>query len=130
MRAGKLLAVLLAAFVAVANAENVPDYTAAEAGKHVGETATVTDTVVRVNKASGGNTFMSLGGADRASQFTVFVGASDAAAVGDVQQYQGKPVTVSGTITSFKDKPQIQVKSADQIKVKEEKSGATDAAKK
>jgi DNA/RNA endonuclease YhcR with UshA esterase domain len=127
MRAGKLLIVLFAAFAAVANAENVPDYTAAEAGKHVGETATVTDVVARVNKAAGGNTFMSLG-ADRASQFTIFIGASDAATVGDVEQYQGKTVTVSGTITTFRDKPQIQVKSADQIKVKEE--SGSDGAKK
>lgn len=121
---------MCAAFVAVANAEDVPDYNAAEAGKHVGETATVTDTVVRVNKAAGGNTFMSLGGSDRASQFTVFIGASDAATVGDVEQYQGKTVTVSGTITAFREKPQIQVKSADQIKVKEEKSEGSDSAKK
>jgi DNA/RNA endonuclease YhcR with UshA esterase domain len=122
MRAGKLLAVMFAAFVAVAHAESVPDYTAAEAGKHVGETATVTDTVARVNKAAGGNTFMNLGSGGRDSQFTIFIGASDAATVGDVEQYQGKTVTVSGTITTFREKPQIQVKSADQIKVKEEKS--------
>jgi DNA/RNA endonuclease YhcR with UshA esterase domain len=113
---------MFAAFVAVAHAESVPDYTAAEAGKHVGETATVTDIVTRVNKAAGGNTFMSLGSGGRDSQFTIFIATSDAATVGDVEQYQGKTVTVSGTITAFREKPQIQVKSADQIKVKEDKS--------
>ena len=122
------MAIIIAASVAAANGETPPDYTAAEAGNHVGETATVTDKVERVNKASGGNTFMSLGSKDRDSAFTVFIGASDTEAVGDVQQYEGKTITVSGTITSFKDKPQIRVTSASQITVKEEAEAATESS--
>jgi DNA/RNA endonuclease YhcR with UshA esterase domain len=86
----------------------------------------VTDKVERVNKAGGGNIFMSLGSRDRDSAFTVFIGASDADAVGDVEKYEGKTITVSGRITSFKDKPQIQVTSADQITLKDEGEKGSD----
>lgn len=123
------MAMLLMAAVAVGHAETTPDYTAAEALKHVGETATVTDKVERVNKAGGGNIFMSLGSRDRDSAFTVFIGASDADAVGDVEKYEGKTITVSGRITSFKDKPQIQVTSADQITVKDAGEEGSDAGR-
>ena len=120
MRATKFIAILFAACIAVANAETPPDYSAAEAGQHVGETATVTDKVERVNTTATGHTFMNLGGKDRATQFTVFIGARDAEAVGDVKKYEGKTVTVSGKITTHKDKPQIVVSSASQITVKDD----------
>lgn len=82
----------------------------------------MTDKVERVNKASGGNTFMSLGSRDRDKAFTIFIASSDAEAVGDMTKYEGKTVTVTGRITAFKDKPQIQVTSASQITVKEDES--------
>lgn len=119
MRARKLIAVLLLAGVAAVQAETTPDFTAAEALQNVGKEATVTDKVMRVNKASGGNTFMSLGSRDRDSAFTIFIASSDAEAVGDVTKYDGKTISVSGRITAFKDKPQIQVTSASQITLKE-----------
>ena len=125
MRVRKLTTVLLLAGVALAHAE-MPDFTAEEALNNVGKEATVTDKVERVNKASGGNTFMSLGSRDRDKGFTIFIASSDAEAVGDVTKYEGKTITVSGRITSFKDKPQIQVTSADQITVKDEGAKASD----
>ncbi len=117
MRAIKLVSILAATLVSLAHAESGAEYTAEEAAKHIGETATVTGKAERVNKASGGNTFIELssGGA----RFTVFISTKDAAAVGDVEQYKGKELAVSGKIVEFKDKVEIVVTSASQIKVKE-----------
>ncbi|CAN5603372.1 hypothetical protein BH20VER1_BH20VER1_00640 [soil metagenome] len=117
-----MIAMLVLAGVALAQAATTPDFTAAEALQNVGKEATVTDKVERVNKASGGNTFMSLGSRDRDKAFTIFIASSDAEAVGDMTKYEGKTVTVTGRITAFKDKPQIQVTSASQITVKEDES--------
>ena len=113
------MSLLLAALVAVVNAETAPDYAAAEAGKHIGETATVTGTADRVSKASGGNVFINMGKKDAADSFTVFIAAKDAEAVGDLKQYEGKTITVSGKIAAHKDKPEIVVTSSSQITLKE-----------
>ncbi len=120
MRAVKILVLTVAILAMAGRSEANSEYTAAEAGQHVGETATVTDKVDRVNKAGGGNTFINLGGHDRGSQFTIFISGKDAEAVGDMSKYQGKTVSITGTITTFKDKPQIQVTAASQITEKEE----------
>lgn len=119
MRAVKIISLLLVALVTVVSAETAPEYTAAEAGKHIGETASVTGTADRVSKASGGNVFINMGKKDAADSFTIFIAAKNAEAVGDVAQYEGKTITVSGKIASHKDKPEIVVTAASQITLKE-----------
>lgn len=103
-----------------------PEYTAAEAGSHVGDTATVTDKVGRVNQASGGNIFVNMG-AGRDAGFTVFISAKVADKFPEAKSYEGKTISVSGQITAHKEKPEIAVTEPSQITVKDEAGG--DSAK-
>jgi len=96
-----------------------PTYTAAEAAKHVGETASVTDKVDRVSKAKGGNIFLNMGGAHPNEAFTAFIPADLGDKFSDFKKYEGAIVTVTGKITSHNGKPQITLNSPDQITIKE-----------
>ncbi|MGI8819751.1 MAG: hypothetical protein ACR2ID_02595 [Chthoniobacterales bacterium] len=113
--------------MAAANRARAADYSAAEAGSHVGETATVTDKVSRVNTASGGNIFINMG-ATREASFTAFISVKAAAKFPDAKQYEGKTISVSGAIATHKDKPEIVVTEPAQITVKED--AGSDSAKK
>jgi len=62
MKTKSLLTLLAVVCAAVAIAQAPPNYTAAEAPKHVGETATVTDRVDGVHQSSKGNIFLNMGG--------------------------------------------------------------------
>jgi len=54
---------------------DTPTYTAVEAAKSIGETASGTDKVDRVSKAKGGNMFLNMGGAHPNEAFTAFIPA-------------------------------------------------------
>ncbi len=54
------------------------EYSATEATKHVGETATVTDKVERAYQAKGGNIFLNMGNADPNETFAIFIPADAA----------------------------------------------------
>ena len=127
MRARKLFVLVFLAAISAAYAAD-PEYSGAEAGKHVGETAIVTDKAERVNTASGGSVFINLGSRGR-DAFTIFIPSRDAAAVGDVKQYEGKTISVSGKISTHNEKPQIVVTAASQITVKDEGQVASDVAR-
>jgi hypothetical protein len=91
------------------------NYTAVEAAKHVGETATVTGKVDGVQHLSNGNIFLNMGGKYPNQAFTAFIPSSSA---GPPQQYQGRTVAVSGEIALHKGKPEIVVTSLSQINAK------------
>jgi RecJ-like exonuclease len=118
MNTKTLFAVVLALFVTPVLAQT-PTYTAVEAAKHIGETASVTDKVDKVSKAKGGNIFLNMGGAHPHEAFTAFISANLADKFPDFQKYEGATVTVTGKITSHNDKPQIELNSPDQITIKE-----------
>ena len=92
-------------------AKDQTEYTAAEAAKHIGETATVTDKVEDTYQAKGGNIFLNMGGKHQNETFTVFVPASAAAEFKDVKIYDGKTISVTGKIEDHKGKPEIAIKS-------------------
>jgi DNA/RNA endonuclease YhcR with UshA esterase domain len=95
------------------------NYPAREAAKHVGETATITDTVDGVHQMSGkGNIFLNMGGKYPNQAFTAFIPSSSAAQFSNPQQYEGRTVSVSGKITLYKGKPEIIVNSPSQISAK------------
>ncbi len=124
MRFTTLWAALFIAALAISTPAQTPtEYTALEAGKHIGETAVVTGKAERVSKASGGNIFIDLGGKHPNAPFTVFIGAKDAEKVGDVQQYEGKMIAVTGKIIAYKDKPEITVSSSSQITIRNDVTG-------
>jgi DNA/RNA endonuclease YhcR with UshA esterase domain len=88
-----------------------PEYTALEAAKHIGETATVTDKVEGVYQAKGGNIFLNMGGKHPNQAFTVFIAASNASAFKDFKVYDGKTISVSGKIEEHSGKPEMSVKT-------------------
>lgn len=117
MKLGILFGSLTALLITSALAETT-EYTANEAAKHIGETATVTDKVERANQAKGGNIFLNMGGAHPNETFTIFIPADAAAKFADFKKYEGATVSVTGKIAAHGDKPQITVNSPDQITVK------------
>ncbi|CAN5606821.1 hypothetical protein BH18VER2_BH18VER2_00150 [soil metagenome] len=119
----KLCLLAFFAVVSIASAlGETPDYTAADAAKHVGETATVPDKVEGTFQAKGGNIFLSMGGTHPNAPFTAFVPRTSAEKFPDFKKMEGATITVSGKITAHNDKAEIVVRTPDQITVKE--SGA------
>jgi len=109
------LALFVGALAAVAIAQAPPSYTAAEAAKHVGETATVTDRVDGFHQSGKGNIFLNMGGKYPNQSFTAFIPSASAAQFPNAQQYEGRTVAVSGKIQLYKGKPEIIVTSPSQI---------------
>ena len=85
------------------------EYTATEAGKHIGETAKVTGTVDGTHQAEGGSIFLNLDGKYPNHAFTVFIPGKSADKFGNYKDYEGDTITVSGKIDEHKNKPQIIV---------------------
>ena len=95
-------------------------YSDTEAANHVDEEATVTGKVFGVSTSKTGTTYVNLGGIFPQHTFAGVIFASKQADVGDVKQYEGKDVTLTGRITVSRDaskKPQILISKADQIKL-------------
>ena len=93
-------------------------YSDAEAGKHVGDEATVTGKVASVSKSGKGTGFLSFGERFPRQTFSGVVFASDAEKVGDLSAFEGKTVALTGRIELSPDgKPQIIIKSPDQLKI-------------
>src|SRR5947208_16911707 len=94
------------------------NYTAVEAAKHVGETATITAMVDGVHQSGRGNIFLNMGGKYPNQAFTAFIPSSSAAQFSNPQQFEGRTVAVSGKIALYKGKPEIIVNSPSQISAK------------
>jgi DNA/RNA endonuclease YhcR with UshA esterase domain len=114
MKTKIFLALLLVGVAALVVAQT-PTYTATEAAKHVGEIATITDTVAGVHQSGKGNIFLNMGGKYPNQAFTAFIPTSSAAQFSNPQQYEGKTVAVSGKITLYRGKPEIIVTNVSQI---------------
>ena len=105
----------LFAIAALAIAQAPPTYTAAEAAKHVGETAIVKDKVDGFHESGKGNIFLNMGGKYPNQAFTAFIPSGSAGQFANAQQYEGKTVSVSGKIQVYKGKPEIIVTAPAQI---------------
>ena len=115
MKTKTFLALFMCALAASAIAQAPATYTAAEAAKHVGEIATVTDRVDGVHQSSKGNIFLNMGGKYPNQAFTAFIPSASAAQFSQPQQYEGRTVAVSGKITLYRGKPEIIVTSPAQV---------------
>jgi hypothetical protein len=115
MKTKSMLALLVLMCAALTIAQAPPNYTAAEAAKHVGETAMITDRVDGVHQSGKGNIFLNMGGKYPNQAFTAFIPSASAAQFPQPQQYEGRTVAVSGKITLYKGKPEIIVTSLGQI---------------
>ena len=114
MNTGTLLTLFAAMCVTLVTAET-PNYTAAEAAKHVGEVATITDRVDGGHQSSKGNIFLIMGGKNPNQTLTAFIPSASAADFSNPQQYQGKTVAVSGKITLYRGQAEIIVTNVSQI---------------
>ncbi|MBA3652089.1 MAG: hypothetical protein H0W66_11580 [Chthoniobacterales bacterium] len=110
---------LLAAFSIVSAVAETPTYTAAEAAKHVGESASVTDKVEGVYQAKGGNIFLNMGGPHPNAPFTAFIPSTSTEKFPDFKKLDGATITVTGKITAHNDKAEIVLRRPDQLTVKE-----------
>ena len=115
MKAKTLILLSAVTFAGLAIAQAPPVYTAVEAGKHVGETATVKDKVDGAYQSARGHIFLSMG---PNQAFMAFIPASSAAQFYRPQQYERRTLAVSGKIVLYKGKPQIVVNSPSQITAK------------
>ncbi len=118
MKTKSMLALLPVICAALAVAQAPPNYTAAEAAKHVGETATVRDKVDEVHQSARGQIFLKMGGKDPNQGFTAFIPSAIASQFPRPQHYEGQTVAVSGKIILPKGKPEIIVTSPSQISAK------------
>jgi hypothetical protein len=114
----KTVLTLVAAICAASIIAQNSNYTAREAAKHLGETATITGTVDGVHQSGKGNIFLNMGGKYPNQAFTAFIPSSSAAQFPNPQQYESRTVAVSGKITLYKGKPEIIVNSPSQISLK------------
>jgi hypothetical protein len=111
----RFLAVLLLA-VAVAGpgvAECIPFEKAAE---HVGSTACVQGTVVKVVQTRTGNFHMDFCQDYHGCPFNVFVPARSLHNVGDVRQLEGKPIEIHGKVRSYNSRAEIVLKDVRQLR--------------
>ncbi len=93
-------------------------YSDTEAGKHAGDDAIVTGKVASVSKSGKGTTYLNFGEKFPRQTFSGVVFAKDADKVGDLSQFEGKTVALSGKIENSPDgKPQIIIRSAEQVKL-------------
>ncbi|MFH0865031.1 MAG: hypothetical protein V1904_02475 [Bacteroidota bacterium] len=61
---------------------------------------------------------LDIGGIYPDNPFTAVIYTADTAAFPNIDAYQGKEVEVTGTVQEYKDKPEIVMKDADQLKLK------------
>src|SRR6266540_1827688 len=114
----KSLLTLFAVLCAASIIAQTSNYTAADAAKHVGEVATVTDRVDGVHQSSKGNIFLNMGGKYPNQAFTAWIPSASAGQFSNPQQYEGKTVAMSGKITLYRGKPEIIVTNVSQIIIK------------
>ena len=98
-----------------AMAETLPEYTASEAARHIGETARVTGTVKRVSQTQGGSIFLDMGAKFPNNPLTVFIPYSAADQFPNAKKYDGVIITVSGEIKEYNNKAEIVVTDPSQI---------------
>lgn len=111
-----MIAVVLLAVIAQKVGQCGAPISPTDAANHIGENATVTGVVDGVHQSGKGNIFLNMGGKYPNQAFTAFIPARAAAQFSDVQQYEGKMVSVSGKITLYHGKPEIIVTSPSQLK--------------
>jgi hypothetical protein len=115
MKRETLLTLIAVALAALATAETAPVYTAAEAARHVGETATVLDKIDGVYQSGEGNIFLTMGGEYPNQAFTAFIPSTSSSKFSHPEQYQGRKLAISGKIILYRESPEIIVTSASQI---------------
>jgi DNA/RNA endonuclease YhcR with UshA esterase domain len=90
----------------------------AEAKAHVGQTVTVEGAVGNISTGRSGTTFIDVGGRYPDNSFAAVIFAADKSKFPDLQAFDGKTVAVTGPVSLYRGKPEIILKSAEQMKAK------------
>src|SRR5579863_6686297 len=90
----------------------------ADAKGHVGQTVTIEGPVGNVFTARTGMTFIDIGGRYPDNMFAAVIFADDSGKFPDIKTLDGKVVDVTGAVSLYRGKPEIILKSADQVKAK------------
>lgn len=108
-----LTAIVLA--VVPARAETISP---ADVKAHAGQTVTVEAAITDVHTGRSGVTFIEVGGRYPDNDFTAVIFASDATKFPNASALDGKTVVISGPVQLYQGRPEIILKSADQLKAK------------
>ena len=96
----------------------MPTIAPADAKAHVGQTVTIEGPVDNVYSARSGMTFIDIGGRYPDNVFAAVILTDDSAKFPNVKALDGKVVDVTGAVSLYRGKPEIILKSADQVKAK------------
>jgi DNA/RNA endonuclease YhcR with UshA esterase domain len=89
---------------------------ASEAAQHIGQNATVEGVVTAVTTSGKGNTFINFGGVYPKQTFTGWIPAGTTLASDpSIKSLEGKKIKISGLIELYHAKPEIKIRSRDQI---------------
>jgi nuclease S1 len=92
---------------------------ARDAGKYIGKTVTVVDSVNQVYKSKNGDYFLDMGGDYPDNAFTAIIFNSDASKIDSVESYEGKIVEITGKVKEYQGKAEIIVNKKEQIKMEQ-----------
>jgi hypothetical protein len=115
---GTSLVLAATAAPALAQTAIAPTIGAADAKSHVGQTAIVEAAVSDVRTARSGVTFIDMDGRYPDNRFVAVIFVSDLAKFPGVQGLAGKTVTVSGPVELYQGRPEIILRSAEQLQPK------------
>ena len=90
--------------------------TASEAGKHIGETVTVTDKVANVFESNKGNIFLNFGARYPNQVFTAYIPKDSADQFPHAKELDGHTVSITGKIVLYKGKPEIVLDDPSMLK--------------
>jgi len=110
-------AVLIAASLCFA--EESKTYSASEAAKHVGETATVADKVANVFESKAGNIFLNFGARYPNQVFTAFIPKDSADQFPNAMKLEGQTISVTGKIVLYRGKPEIVLDHLSRLKTRD-----------
>ncbi len=92
-------------------------YAAAQAGKHVGQYATVVGKIYQVYQSRRGTIFFDIGGRYPNNTFAGVIFAKEAGNFKKVDQYKGKTVEITGKIQTYQGTAEIILSKPGQLKV-------------
>jgi hypothetical protein len=110
---------IAAAFLALAICacgQQAKEYSAAEAGKHVGETATVTDKITGIHESKTGHIFLNMGGRYPNQLFIGFIPKDSADQFPKAKELDGRTVSITDKIVLYKGKPEIVLDDTSMLK--------------
>ena len=107
----------LAAF-AVPTLAETQTISPADAKTHVGQIVTVEGAVGNISAGRTGTTFIDVGGRFPDNNFAAVIFAADRSKFPDLKAFDGKIVDITGPVSLYRGKPEIILKSADQMKSK------------